>query len=351
MSAIWGDFAERMAPGHVFGWPDASASTLFSAADLALGSGAALVVLPMRTNDLPSGDPPIEGLRADKLIETALASLVDVVVSLFPDWLPGARGIDSSAGAGRAAVEDIVRSTASSGPLYGPLLKRIAEAAIVGRGRPKLGAVPQATIALECLKLVRAAYEVADVALILAADRVAPAELERAANWLAEHGRCAVWLAGPAVAEMRRIERIDGPSLPGAPLLVPDVTIYASTPWATPVSGRPNPFSEIEKRLEAQLSTLDWAIGRAWNAHWQAGDLHNGIRIDLMWADARCVIELDGPEHRLAERYRADRERDRLLQRAGFSVLRFTNEEVLEDIEQVVSFIERYLAQRRASQL
>lgn len=350
MSATCGDFSGRMVPGDVFGWPDASAATLFSAADLAFGSNAALVVLPMRVGELPPGELPAERLRAETLIEAALASLVDVVVSLFPDWLPGARGIDSAAGAGRAAVEDIVRSTASSGPLYGPLLRRIAEAAIVGRGRPKLGDVPQATVASECLKLVRAAYEVADVALILAADRVAPAELERAAGWLAEHARCAVWLAGPAVAAMRRIERIDVPNLPGASTAVPDVAIDASTLWATPLSGRPNPFSEIEQRLEAHLSTLDWAHGRAWNAHWQAGDLHNAIRVDLMWADARCIIELDGPEHRLAERYRADRERDRLLQSAGFSVLRFTNEEVLEDIERVVSFIERYLAQQRALQ-
>jgi len=339
-----------MGPGHVFGWPDASASTLFSAADLALGSSAALVVLPMRANDPQARHLPSAELRADRLIEASLVSLVDVVVSLFPDWLPGARGIDSAAGAGRAAVEDIVRSTASRGPLYGPLLKRIAEAAIVGRGRPKLGDVPQATIALECLKLVRAAYEVADVALILAADRFTPAELERAANWFAEHGRCAVWLAGPAVTEMRRIERVDIPD--GLNLQHPtsELAIDLPTPRVTPLSGRPNPFSEIEKRLEAQLSLLDWATGRAWNAAWHAGDLHNGIRVDLMWADARCVIELDGPEHRLAERYRADRVRDRLLQRAGFSVLRFTNEEVLEDIERVVSFIERYLAQQRKLQ-
>jgi len=115
LSAIWGDFAGQMEPGHVFEWPDASPTTLFSAADLALGSGTVLVVLPMRANDLPSGDLPAE--------------------------------------APRAAVEDIVRSTASSGPFYGPLLMRISEAAIAGRSRPKLNHVPQATIALECLKL------------------------------------------------------------------------------------------------------------------------------------------------------------------------------------------------------
>lgn len=333
---VTGEFAERLRPCKVFGWADPAPAALFSSAELALDGAAALVVLPL----------PAAELRSDRLIHAALTSLVDVVVSLFPDWLPGARGIDSAAGAGRAAVVDIVRSTAAHGPLYGPLLKRIAEAAIA-RCSPKLADVPHATIALECLKLVRAAYQTADVALILPADGPKPAELERMASWLAEHGGCAVWLAGPAVAGMPRIARIETVGHRCQSPVVVEQFPEIKTPWATPLSGRPNPFSDVEQRLEALLSTLDWAVGRSWNAFWQAGDLHNGIRVDLMWADERCVIELDGPEHRTAEHYKADRSRDRLLQSAGYTVLRFTNEEVLEDIEQVVSFIERFLVQRR----
>jgi len=327
-------------PGQVFGWSDASPGFLFSSAELVLDGSAALIVLPL----------PATELRADRMIQAALTSLVDVVVSLFPDWLPGARDIDSAAGAGRAAVVDIVQLTAAKGPLYGPFLKRLAEAAILGRSRPELADVPHATIALEGLKLVRAAYQVADVALILPAEGAAPAELERMASWLAENGSCAVWLAGPAVAGMRRVEKIDTLQHQGAPTTVAECLPDHGTPWATPLSGRPNPFSDVEQRLEAQLSTLEWAAGRAWNAFWQASDLHTGIRVDLMWADEKCVIELDGPEHRTAERFKADRRRDRLLQSAGFTVLRFTNEEVLEDLEQVVSFIERFLVGQRRLQ-
>ena len=60
-----------------------------------------------------------------------------------------------------------------------------------------------------------------------------------------------------------------------------------------------------------------------------------------MWEQEKLVIEIDGVDHLDPVKFAADRHRDRLLQVAGFSVFRFTNEEVLNDIEKVASFLGR----------
>ena len=68
-----------------------------------------------------------------------------------------------------------------------------------------------------------------------------------------------------------------------------------------------------------------------------------------MWARERCVVELDGPDHLDTAKYAADRARDRALQRAGFLVLRYTNDEVLGDVARVLDDLERFLEDRRRS--
>ena len=122
-----------------------------------------------------------------------------------------------------------------------------------------------------------------------------------------------------------------------------------SPPYLTPLRGRPNPFSQAEQRLEAHLARSKWATGRAWNQTWSPGVLANPIRVDLVWRREKCVVELDGPDHLDTDKYAADRARDRALQRAGFLVLRYTNEEVLGDVARVVGELERFLEDRRRS--
>jgi very-short-patch-repair endonuclease len=118
--------------------------------------------------------------------------------------------------------------------------------------------------------------------------------------------------------------------------------------YITPLAGRPNPCSRAEKRLEAVLSRYEWATGRAWNQTWSTSILHNPIRVDLIWHEPRCVIEIDGPDHLDPTKYAADRVRDRILQLEGFAVLRFTNQEVLDDAERVALQIGRFLTQATA---
>src|SRR3546814_2077271 len=60
--------------------------------------------------------------------------------------------------------------------------------------------------------------------------------------------------------------------------------------------------------------------------------------------ERRVVVELDGGQH--AETTRYDRERTRVLERAGFTLLRFWNHEVFENPEGVLQVILATLQER-----
>ena len=65
---------------------------------------------------------------------------------------------------------------------------------------------------------------------------------------------------------------------------------------------------------------------------------------DFASVEAKLVIEVDGSQH--AQAVEADRLRSDALGSAGYLVLRFWNNEVLENIDEVVRQIEMTLAAR-----
>jgi very-short-patch-repair endonuclease len=115
-----------------------------------------------------------------------------------------------------------------------------------------------------------------------------------------------------------------------------------------PVANVPHPASRAERALEAALAACDWASGRAWNRPYRSHALANPIRVDLMWPAERCVVEIDGPDHRSHDKFAADHRRDVQLQLDGYAVLRFTNDQVLADTGIVVDQLRRFLQKRRA---
>lgn len=69
------------------------------------------------------------------------------------------------------------------------------------------------------------------------------------------------------------------------------------------------------------------------------------IEVDLFCADARVVVELDGPQHLDdPDAYRRDRLKDALLQENGYFVLRFLAEDVGKHLDRVLDAILRVLA-------
>ena len=71
------------------------------------------------------------------------------------------------------------------------------------------------------------------------------------------------------------------------------------------------------------------------------------MEVDFLCADARMVLEIDGPQH-LAdpEAYRRDRRKDALLQEHGYLVLRFLAEDAGKRLEEVLDAVHRALTAR-----
>ena len=65
--------------------------------------------------------------------------------------------------------------------------------------------------------------------------------------------------------------------------------------------------------------------------------------LDFYCPAAKLVIELDGPIHDTEEAYHYDRRRDAFMASLGLKVLRFRNEQVLENMSGVLQEIERHL--------
>jgi superfamily II DNA or RNA helicase/very-short-patch-repair endonuclease len=74
------------------------------------------------------------------------------------------------------------------------------------------------------------------------------------------------------------------------------------------------------------------------------------LEVDLLCADARVAVELDGAQH-LADpvAYRRDRRKDQLLQESGYLVMRFLAEDVGKDLDAVLDAILRALSHRASS--
>ncbi len=72
------------------------------------------------------------------------------------------------------------------------------------------------------------------------------------------------------------------------------------------------------------------------------------MEVDLLSAEARVAVEIDGPQH-LADPvvYRRDRRKEALLQDNGYVVLRFLAEDVGKHLDDVLDTILRNLARRQ----
>jgi very-short-patch-repair endonuclease len=67
---------------------------------------------------------------------------------------------------------------------------------------------------------------------------------------------------------------------------------------------------------------------------------------DFMCKELMLIIEVDGSIHQVEEVMKNDAERQKALEEAGFTVLRFTNEEVLENINAVYSYLEDWIEKK-----
>ena len=147
-------------------------------------------------------------------------------------------------------------------------------------------------------------------------------------------------------ASVRRLVR-DGVDTPLANLFV-----TAAHPIPPEAEGAKRARSASEAFLYRRLETLPETRGRfQLNADLPIPfDGFGRMEIDLLCADSRVVVEIDGGQH-LADpvAYRRDRRKDQLLQENGYLVLRYLAEDLARELDSVLDGILRSLSARRAA--
>jgi very-short-patch-repair endonuclease len=116
-----------------------------------------------------------------------------------------------------------------------------------------------------------------------------------------------------------------------------------------PVHGRPHPQSAIEQRLSKMIEA-DPELRSTFVFNVRIEDVSlKSPKVDLLWAEGRLVVELDGAEHRGRRAYRDDRHRDYELLCAGYAVVRIPNDEIVEDFARALEKIRGVVRLRRLS--
>ena len=136
----------------------------------------------------------------------------------------------------------------------------------------------------------------------------------------------------------------DGVDTPLAELFV-----HAARELPEDAEGVDRARSATEAFLFRRLETLPETKGRfGLNATLPiAFDGHGQLDVDLLCADHRVAIELDGGQHLGdAVSYRRDRRKDQLLQENGYLVLRVLTEDVGKELDLVLDSILRTLRRR-----
>ncbi len=145
-------------------------------------------------------------------------------------------------------------------------------------------------------------------------------------------------------ASVRRLVR-DGVDVPLATLFV-----TAARPMPQDIDGTNRARSASEAFLYRRLQTLPETRGRFQvNVDLPiAFDGWGRMEVDLLCADSRVVVEIDGGQH-LADpvAYRRDRRKDQLLQENGYLVLRYLAEDLAKELDSVLDGILRALSARR----
>jgi superfamily II DNA or RNA helicase/very-short-patch-repair endonuclease len=145
-------------------------------------------------------------------------------------------------------------------------------------------------------------------------------------------------------ASVRRLIRdgVDGP--------LANLFVYAARTVTPDSEGIKRARSATEAFLYRRLETMPETAGRfRLNAELPIPfDGWGKMEVDLLCADARIVVEIDGSQHLAdVEAYRRDRRKDQRLQEHGYFVLRFLAEDVGKNLDLVLDAILRTLSHCR----
>ncbi len=106
-------------------------------------------------------------------------------------------------------------------------------------------------------------------------------------------------------------------------------------------------YTAVENNAVKNRSSMTQAEDRLWQelkgnktgVHFRRQHVIGMYIADFVPLKNRLVIEVDGEYHQTPEQQLADQHRTDYLQQKGYRVIRFTNYQVLSDIESVMSII------------
>ncbi len=244
-----------------------------------------------------------------------------------------------------AILDDLADLALATWPAWPPSplapWRRAADRLAAAGRRPRFSQrVPAAT-------QFRALYPAAGAPILLfpldahCAERAAP--LIATLEWACRHGAAAIAL----LPEMPPLEAPWDRVLHGALVLTPAPPPSAVARLVPPVSPGPR-GSAVERRMRAALRDAPDLAGLFANEVTLRLGPAFTPRVDLLWAQGKVVVELDGLEHERDPTYGADRHRDYELLVAGYLVLRLTNAEVELDLARTLDKVRRVVNLRRA---
>ena len=104
---------------------------------------------------------------------------------------------------------------------------------------------------------------------------------------------------------------------------------------------------ENRKRMTLAESMM-WEQVRAnqWGFRFRRQHIIGNYIVDLVCLSSHLVIEIDGDYHQEVEVQQSDEARTRYLESYGFTVLRFTNDEIIADTDRCVNIIKSYLTNK-----
>ena|SRR6185369_10399889 len=107
-----------------------------------------------------------------------------------------------------------------------------------------------------------------------------------------------------------------------------------------------NPIARRLRKTMTRQEVKLWVHLRSWRKrgfHFRRQSPREGYIVDFVCMRHRLVVEVDGGQHSFDAHVAKDVRRDRNLERSGFRVLRFWNNEIDRDLDGVLTRIDEAL--------
>lgn len=107
--------------------------------------------------------------------------------------------------------------------------------------------------------------------------------------------------------------------------------------------------AKANRKCPTEAEAVMWNVlrGKKFGVRFRRQHPINDYIADFVCLSHNLVIEIDGGYHTEEDVKLKDKERTFYMEKEGFAVIRFTNEQVLSDIESVIAIIKQKLYDRR----